>query len=50
MRDIDKASDVIDSAVKACGNATRVQGINFGIDNADSALAQAREKAAAMPK
>ena len=45
IRDIDKASDVIDSSVKAGGNATRVQGINFGIENADTALAQAREKA-----
>ena len=45
IRAIDKASDIIDSAVQAGGNATRVQGINFAIDNPSSALANAREKA-----
>lgn len=50
IREIDKASDVIDSAVKAGGNATRVQGINFAIDNADLVLAKAREKAYANAK
>ena len=29
IRDLDKASDIIDSAVLAGGNATRVQGISF---------------------
>lgn len=45
IRDINKASDIIDSAVKAGGNWTRVQGINFGIDNPKAALGNAREKA-----
>jgi uncharacterized protein len=50
IRDISKASDIIDSAVKAGGNSTRVQGINFGIDNPESALAKARDKAYANAK
>jgi uncharacterized protein YggE len=45
IRDISKVSAIIDSAVKAGGNAVRVQGINFAIDNPEAALAQAREKA-----
>lgn len=45
VRDLSIISDVIDSAVKSGGNAVRVQGINFSIDNPDSALSQAREKA-----
>lgn len=45
IRDINKASDIIDSAVKAGGNTTRVQGISFAIDKPESALAEAREKA-----
>ncbi len=50
IRDIDKASDVIDSAVSAGGNFTRVQGIGFSIENPDSAFAVAREKAYANAK
>jgi uncharacterized protein YggE len=50
IRDISKASDIIDSAVKAGGNSTRVQGINFGVDNPESALAKARDKAYANAK
>jgi uncharacterized protein YggE len=45
IRDISKVSAIIDSAVKAGGNPVRVQGINFGIDNPEAALVQAREKA-----
>lgn len=45
VRDISKVSAIIDSAVKAGGNPVRVQGINFAIDNPETALAQAREKA-----
>ena len=45
IRDINKASDIIDTAVKAGGNSTRVQGVGFSIENPDSALAEAREKA-----
>lgn len=50
IRDINKASDIIDSAVKAGGNSTRVQGINFGIENPKAALGNAREKAYADAK
>lgn len=50
IRDISKASDIIDSAVKAGGNSTRVQGINFAVDNPESTLAEAREKAYANAK
>lgn len=45
VRDIGKISSVIDSAVNAGGNAVRVQGVSFAIDNPESALSQAREKA-----
>jgi uncharacterized protein YggE len=45
IHDISKVSAIIDSAVKAGGNPVRVQDINFGIDNPEVALAQAREKA-----
>jgi uncharacterized protein len=50
IRDINKASDIIDTAVKAGGNSTRVQGISFTIDKPESALAEAREKAYANAK
>jgi uncharacterized protein len=50
IRDINNASDIIDSAVRAGGNSTRVQGINFGVDNPESALRDAREKAYANAK
>ncbi len=45
VRDISKISAIIDSVVTAGGNAVRLQGIDFAIDNPDAALAQAREKA-----
>ena len=45
IHDVSKVSAIIDSAVKAGGNPVRVQGISFGIDNPEAALAQAREKA-----
>lgn len=50
IRDINKVSDVIDAAVSAGSNSARVQGINFGIDNPEKALAEAREKAYANAK
>ncbi len=50
IHDIDKASDIIDSAVRAGGNATRVQGINFSIDNPETPMAEARTKAFANAK
>ena len=45
IHDVSKVSTIIDSAIKAGGNPVRVQGISFGIDNPEAALAQAREKA-----
>ena len=50
IRDINKTSDIIDSAVEADGNSTRVQGISFGLDNPEKALAQARDLAYANAK
>lgn len=50
IRDINNASVIIDTAVKAGGNSTRVQGINFALDNPESALALARDKAYANAK
>lgn len=50
IRDIDKTGDIVDVAVKAGGNATRVQGINFSLDDANAALTEAREKAYANAK
>jgi uncharacterized protein len=50
IRDVNKASDVIDSAVKAGGNTVRVQGISFAVENAEAALAKARDKAYANAK
>lgn len=50
IRDIDNASEIIDSAVKAGGNSTRVQGINFAIDNPEPALSEARYLAFANAK
>ncbi|SJM89624.1 26 kDa periplasmic immunogenic protein [Crenothrix polyspora] len=45
VRDVNKAGVVIDAAVQAGGNAARVQGLNFSVDNSTAALIQAREKA-----
>jgi uncharacterized protein YggE len=50
IRNISKTSDIIDAAVKAGGNSTRVQGISFAIDNPETALVEAREKAYANTK
>lgn len=50
IREINKSSDIIDTAVKAGGNSTRVQGINFAVDNIEAALTDAREKAYANAK
>ena len=45
VRDVDKVGTVIDTAVEAGGNAARVQGLSFAVENSTDALAQAREKA-----
>ncbi len=50
IRDLNKVSTIIDAAVKAGGNATRVQGIACGIEVPETAMAQAREKAYANAK
>jgi uncharacterized protein YggE len=50
IRDINKASDIIDAAVQAGGNSARVQGIVFGIENTEPLLSKAREKAYANAK
>ncbi len=45
VRDVDKAGAVIDTAVQAGGNATRVQGMTFSVENPTEAQVLAREKA-----
>jgi uncharacterized protein YggE len=50
VRDIDKASNVIDTAVSEGGNAVRLQNLSFGIEAPASALGIAREKAFADAK
>ncbi len=45
VRNIDTASDVLDTAVAAGGNAVRVNGITFAVDQPDALLAQARQDA-----
>lgn len=50
IRDINKVSGVIDTAVTAGGNLVRVQGVSFALDDPDSAMIGAREKAYANAK
>lgn len=50
IRDINKVSDIIDAAVKAGGNAARVQGIAFGIEDPEPAMSKARALAYANAK
>lgn len=45
VRNLDKLGEVMDAAVSAGGNLTRIQGVNFSISNPDKALAAARELA-----
>jgi uncharacterized protein YggE len=45
VREIEKAGDVIDSVVAVGGDLTRVNGINFTIENPQPYYEQAREKA-----
>ena len=45
VRNIDSASEVLDAAVAAGGNAVRVNGISFTVDQPEQFLAQAREEA-----
>jgi uncharacterized protein YggE len=50
VRDLDKAGKVIDDGVAAAGDAARLQGISFGIDDPQPFLKEAREKAIADAK
>jgi uncharacterized protein YggE len=45
VRDLDKLGEIMDAAVNAGGNLTRIQGVSFSITNPDKALATAREEA-----
>lgn len=45
IRKIENVSKVVDSAVSAGGNSTRVQGLSFSVADPGPALKQAREKA-----
>ena len=47
VREIDTASDVLDDAIAAGGDAVRVNGINFTVDEPEQYLNEAREKAVA---
>ena len=50
MRDLDRAGAVIDEAVGAAGEAARLQGISFGVDDPAPLLKEAREKAVSDAK
>ncbi len=50
VRDLDRAGAVIDEAVGAAGEAARLQGISFGVDDPAPLLKEAREKAVADAK
>lgn len=50
VRDLDRAGEVIDEAVGAAGDAARLQGISFGVDDPAPLLKEAREKAVADAK
>lgn len=50
VRDLDNAGRVIDDGVTAAGDAARLQGIAFGIDDPEPYLEEAREKAVADAK
>ena len=50
VRDLDKAGKVIDDGVAAGGDAARLQGISFGLDDPKPFLKEAREKAIADGK
>jgi len=50
VRDLDRAGAVIDEAVGAAGEAARLQGISFGVDDPAPLLKEAREKAVSDAK
>lgn len=43
VRDLDKLGEIMDAAVNAGGNLTRIQGVTFGITNPEQALTAARD-------
>ena len=45
IREVDKAGVIIDSVAKAGGDLTRIQGINFSVDDPEPYYEQARDKA-----
>jgi uncharacterized protein len=45
VRDLDNASDVLDSAIDAGGDAVRVHGISFTVEDPESHLSDARREA-----
>lgn len=45
VRNLDSASEVLDAAVAAGGNAVRVNGISFTVDKPEQFLSQARDEA-----
>ncbi len=45
IRELDRTGDIIDSVAEAGGNLTRIQGINFTIEDPTEYQTQAREKA-----
>jgi len=45
VRDVDGAGKVLDAAVEAGGDATRLHGLNFAVEDVDAAESEAREKA-----
>ncbi len=50
IREIAKAGDIIDAVATAGGDLTRINGINFSLENDTAAMQQAREKAMADAK
>ena len=50
VRNIDSTSEVLDAAVAAGGNAVRVNGISFTVDQPEQFLGQAREEAVKMAR
>nr|WP_194832707.1 SIMPL domain-containing protein [Nocardia sp. XZ_19_369] len=50
VRDLTKASGVLDSAIKAGGNETRLRSVSFAIDDNSQLLADARARAFADAK
>ncbi len=45
VRDLDRVSEALDAAIEAGGDATRLHGISFEVEDPEQALAQARKAA-----